>query len=135
MLLFLVTPCLVVAVQPCMELIPILKKCVCCIQLFSRGIRFPWDFSCRHLLFCKTFISTPLISYGLCLCDKILGIKIAIFPRLRYEVVIHILFSKGLNVISKYSLITAALANKEILEKALIWFLTALLKIIWNYSF
>ena len=56
--------------------------------------------STRHLVFGGTFISIPLSSYDLCICYKILSIKIALLPCLTKEEVTHILFSKDLNITS-----------------------------------
>ena len=56
--------------------------------------------STRHLVFGRTFTSIPLSSYDLCICYKILSIKIALLPCLTKEEVTHILFSKDLNVTS-----------------------------------
>ena len=48
-LLFLVTPCLIVAVQPCMEWIPIEKKLFHYENSRHGGFEADWDFSCNSM--------------------------------------------------------------------------------------
>ena len=62
-LVFLLTPCLVVTVQPCMEWVPIKKNCLI-LRLYLKVCMTPWCFKSKNWWFWQSSLSYPRTDPG-----------------------------------------------------------------------